>query len=72
MPLCVWVMNTMSHAIASTTQVRRAVARFEFTPSMPTFARTEVSAAKTAERSANTNHIIPLSFVKKLFAHALL
>jgi hypothetical protein len=34
-----------------------AVARFELTPSIPTFARIEVKAANTAERIAKTNHI---------------
>ena len=37
--------------------VRMAVARLEFTPSMPTLARMDVSAANTAESRANTNHI---------------
>ncbi|EET59715.1 hypothetical protein BRYFOR_08331 [Marvinbryantia formatexigens DSM 14469] len=41
----------------TTTTVRIAVARFEFTPSMPTLARIEVSAAKTADSNANNNHI---------------
>ena len=35
-----------------------AVARLEFTPSIPTFARMEVSAAKTADNTANNNHIL--------------
>ena len=38
--------------------VRIAVARFEFTPSMPIFARIEVSAANTADSKAKINHIM--------------
>ena len=45
-------------SIASTTTVRMAVARLEFTPSIPTLARIDVSAAKTADSIANTNHMI--------------
>ena len=47
----------MPHAITTTTIVRIAVARLEFTPSMPIFAKIEVSAAKTADRDARMNHI---------------
>lgn len=56
-PPCVLVTNTIPHAIASTTIVRMADAGLEFTPSMPTLARMDVSAANTAESRANTNHI---------------
>ena len=44
--------------------VRIAVARLEFTPSMPILARIDVSAAKTAEPNANPNHILlpPIPF----------
>ena len=47
----------MPQAITSTTMVRMAVARLEFTPSMPIFARMDVSAANTADKSARTNHM---------------
>ena len=49
MPLWALVRNTIPHAITTTTTVRMAVARLELTPLMPTFARIDVSAAKTAE-----------------------
>jgi len=41
----------------TTTIVRIAVARLDPTPSIPTFASIDVSAAKNAEPSANQNHI---------------
>ena len=44
--------KTIPHDMTSTTQVRMAVPRFDSTPSMPTFLRMEVSAAKTAESTA--------------------
>ena len=49
----------------TTTTVRIAVARFELTPSIPTLASIEVSAAKTADSNAYTSHIItsPLEIV---------
>jgi hypothetical protein len=50
-------MKTISQAIKTTTRVLMAVARFELTPSIPTFARIEVRAANKAERIAKTNHI---------------
>jgi hypothetical protein len=57
----------------TTTTVLTAVARFEFTPSMPTLARIDVSAAKTADRMANNIHITFLLFVRifdeKIVAH---
>lgn len=56
-PPWVLVMKTMPQAIRSTTTVRTAVARVELTPSMPSFARMEVRAAKTDEPSAKRNHI---------------
>lgn len=56
-PLCAFVMNTIAHAMTSTTPVLIAVARLELTPSIPTLARIDVSAAKTDESKANTNHI---------------
>jgi len=46
------VIKTIPHAITSTTTVRIAVARLESMPLMPSFARMEVSAAKTADSSA--------------------
>ena len=48
----------MPHAIANTTTVLNAVATFEFTPSIPTFAKIAVSAANTADKSAKTAHIM--------------
>ena len=51
-PPCFPVKNTIPHDIASTINVRIAVARCEFTPSMPIFASIEVSAAKTADSIA--------------------
>ena len=51
------VINTIPHAMISTTTVRIAVARFEFTPSTPILARMEVSAAKSADSSAYKIHI---------------
>ena len=51
------VRNTMPQDIASTTQVRMAVARVELTPSIHTLARMEVNAANKADSSANTNHM---------------
>ena len=48
----------MPQLMASTTTVRMAVARWEFTPSMPILAKIEVSAANTADSNANINHII--------------
>ena len=66
-PLCAPVRNTIPHAITTTTIVRTAVARLELTPSIPTFARIEVSAAKIEERSANNNHIpFHLPFINKM------
>ena len=47
----------MPHDIITTTTVLIAVARFEFTPSMPTFASIDVSAAKTDDKKANTIYI---------------
>jgi hypothetical protein len=60
-PLWVFVKNTIPHAMITTTTVLIAVARFELTPSMPTFASMEVSAAKTADKIANTSHITFIS-----------
>ena len=57
-PCCAPVRKTMPYAIPSTTTVRNAVARFELTPSLPTFARIEENAANTADKNAKTAHII--------------
>lgn len=46
----------MPQAMMSTTMVRSAVARFELTPSIPTFAKMEVSAANNADNNAKTSH----------------
>ena len=56
----------MPHAIANTTTVLTAVARLELTPSIPTFAKIEVSAAKTADRNAKTAHIMLPPYVFSL------
>ena len=42
----------------TTTTVRMAVARLEFTPSIPIFAKIDVKAANTADPVANQNHAI--------------
>ena len=58
----------MPHDMTSTTAVRMAVARWDGTPSMPSFARMDVSAANTAESDANKTHILlflPPSTTKK-------
>ena len=56
-PFCAFVRKTIPHAIITTTTVLIAVARFELTPLIPTFAKMEVRAAKTADNNANINHI---------------
>lgn len=53
----------MPHAINTTTTVRIAVARFELTPSIPTFAKIDVRAANTADNIANVNHITSPPFL---------
>ena len=50
------VKKTMPQAMITTTTVRMAVARLEFTRSIPTLARIEVNAANIAESNASTNH----------------
>ncbi len=62
MPPCAFVKNTIPHAITTTTTVLMAVARFEFTPSMPIFANMEVAAANTADSNANINHMNSLLY----------
>lgn len=57
-----WVSQTMPQAITTTTIVLMAVARFESTPSIPTLANIEVSAANMAESKAKINHIFPNPF----------
>jgi hypothetical protein len=52
------VIKTITHAIITTTTVLIAVARFELTPSIPTFASIEVAAANIADNNANANHIL--------------
>ena len=54
-------MTTTTHAITSTKQVLTAVARFDSTPSMPTFARMLVRAANTAEATAYQRQDSPLT-----------
>ena len=56
------VRNTMPQDMSRTTPVRMAVARLELTPSIPTLARMEVSAANTADSNARMNHIIKRPF----------
>lgn len=56
-PVWAFVMKTIPHAMRSTTAVLKAVARFEFTPSMPIFARIDVRAANTDDNIANNSHI---------------
>ena len=46
--------------MATTTTVRIAVAKFEFTPSIPILANIEVKAANIADSKANTNHMLDL------------
>ena len=52
MPDCTPVTKTMSQDSARTTAVLIAVAIFEFTPSIPIFARIEVNAANTEDKIA--------------------
>ena len=59
----------MPQAMSTTTTVRIAVARLELTPSIPILARMEVSAAKTADRSANSSHMTAAPFHTRLFYH---
>jgi len=44
--------KTCPPAIAGTMSVRNAVVKSEFTPSIPAFAKIEVSAANTADKTA--------------------
>ena len=56
-----------------TTVVRIAVAKLEFTPSMPTLARIEVNAAKIEERIANSTYIAfwsPLDYDLMVYYHS--
>lgn len=59
MPWCFPVRKTIPQAITRTTAVRIAVARLELIPSIPSLARMEVSAANSADSSANPAHIHP-------------
>lgn len=45
-PTCAFVKNTIPQDMKTTTTVRMAVAKFEFTPSIPIFAKIEVTAAE--------------------------
>lgn len=51
----------------TTTTVRTAVARFEFTPSIPILASMDVNEAKPADKTANKTHIE--KFRKSLYIH---
>ena len=57
-PPCEFVRNTIPQAMITTTMVLRAVARLEFTPSIPIFARIEVNAANRDEANAKRSHMI--------------
>ena len=56
-PFCPFVIKTITQAMSTTTQVLTAVARLELTPSIPIFARIEVAAAKTEDKSEKISHI---------------
>lgn len=56
-PFYPFVIKTITQAMSTTTQVLTAVARLELTPSIPIFARIEVAAAKTEDRSEKITHI---------------
>lgn len=71
MPDCAPVTKTMSQDSARTTAVLIAVARFEFTTSIPIFARIEVNAANTEDKIAKINHIIFIKKKRLLFASNL-
>lgn len=62
MPVCAFVRKTIPHAITGTTNVRIAVARLEFTPSIPILASIDVRAANKDDNTANNNHIFYFSF----------
>ena len=66
-----WVMKTTTQARITTTTVRMAVARFESTPSIPTFANIDVAAANTADRMANINHMRFIIVVRVTFQAAM-
>ena len=51
------LIKTIAQAMRRTTTVLMAVARFELTPSIPTFANIDVRAANNAEANANKTHI---------------
>ncbi|SUQ45954.1 hypothetical protein CNEONATNEC32_01126 [Clostridium neonatale] len=65
---CVPLKNTRPHAITRTTTVRIAVARSELIPSIPIFAKIDVSAAKSADSNAKTTHILcpPFNFFNNI------
>lgn len=63
MPLWVRVRKTIPHAIMRMTTVRMAVAKLEFTPSIPILAKIEVRAAKMADNREKMNHMILFSFL---------
>ena len=58
MSLCERVRKTMPHAIMRTTTVRMAVAKLEFTPLIPIFAKIEVRAAKMADNKADRKSVV--------------
>ena len=57
MPDWAFVRNTIPHAMINTTKVRIAVARLEFTPSIPVLASMEVNAANMEDKRANNSHM---------------
>ena len=71
-PACALVRNTIPQAIITTTTVRTAVARFESTPSMPTFAKIEVKAAKVAEKRAYKSQVLCVETFSPCFFSLLL
>jgi hypothetical protein len=57
MPCWEWVRKTIPQDIIRTTEVRMAVAKWEFTFETPIFARIVVAAANRDDPRASTNHI---------------
>ena len=62
----VFVTKTTIQDMASTTNVLIAVARFEFIPEIPHFARIDVAAANIEDKTANKSHIKSLLIARGL------
>jgi hypothetical protein len=60
------VANAINQVNTSTTVVRKAVARLEFTPSTPIFARIAVNPAKNAESKGHESQFIPAQCATRL------